>query len=57
MLEVFNVFNHENYGSYATNEANAQLRAAEREHERRVSAAHGQLGFRVSVLSTSQDGS
>jgi hypothetical protein len=25
MLEVFNLFNHANYGSYVTNESNAQF--------------------------------
>ena len=38
-FEVFNLFNHENFGSYTTNRSSAAVRAAIVQRQRRVSAA------------------
>ena len=53
MLEVFNVFNHENYGSYTTQQSNRALRPAVVQRERGISAAHRAAGIPVRILSPS----
>ena len=58
ILEVFNLFNHENYGSYTTAESNAQLRDAVTEHECRVSTADAAVrvpGGVLTVFNTIRD--
>ena len=46
IIEVFNVFNRANYGSYITQESNANYGAGA-EHQHRFAPRMLQLGFRA----------
>ena len=50
IFEVFNVFNRANFGSYVDRPEQPALRAAEREHEPRVRAAHAAARLPGDVL-------
>ena len=50
MLEVFNLFNHENFGRYITSEVARKLWGATAEHEYRLFAAHRAAGVQTLVL-------
>ena len=56
MFEVFNLFNHANYGWYTTNESNAPVRAAVVQREHRVLAASDAAGRSSRVLRCSGAG-
>ena len=47
MFEVFNLFNHENYGSYTTNESNANYGQPSFNGNVAYQPRMMQLGFRV----------
>src|SRR5207253_63980 len=49
-LEVFNLFNHANYGSYVTADANRLYGQPAQEHERGLSAAHAPTGIPHQLL-------
>ena len=51
LFEVYNLFNHANYGSYTTNESNAAVRQALVQRQCRVSAADAAAGIPRGVLS------
>ena len=47
MIEVFNLFNHENYGSYTTAESNARYGLATANENVAYQPRMAQLGFRL----------
>jgi hypothetical protein len=47
VLEVFNAFNHANYGSYVTNESNVRYGQAEYNGNVAYQPRMLQLGFRI----------
>ena len=51
MFEVFNLFNHANYGSYTTNESNALFGQPSLQREHRVLAAGAAARRSPGVLS------
>ena len=50
MVEVFNVFNHANYGSYTTQESNASYGQPSYNSEHRLRAAHAAARLPVRLL-------
>ncbi len=50
IFELFNVFNHDNYGSYTDRSEQSALRPAELEHQRRVRTADGTARLPGDVL-------
>jgi hypothetical protein len=47
IFEIFNLFNHENYGSYVTVEANPRYREPQQNTTVSYQPRVGQLGFRI----------